>query len=363
MKLTRFLMLMLSSAALFVACEGGEEQQPQQKVNITLSSDVESGMVGESVTFTVVTEDGTDVTANAKFIDKSSDYAVVSNPYVLPYDGKIEVYAMYGENKSNTITITAKLGFPMLEEDNNPTKVNFSHRMLLVDHTGSKCTFCPKMMNALKEIEETDGYHEKYYEVMCHSYSNNISADKAYSAAAGVISGFFGVNEHPTLTYNFDTSKKSTYNDNIKGNIDSYWGAMAGDAGIAAVTLIGRSCVNTEVAVKVKSAGEYRLTAWLLEDGVEQAQAGYTAEWQHIHNNVVRSIISNDPLSGIDLGTMEAGSCIKKSIAFENIHRMWVPENFKVLFIVSKLGADGHYSVANVALCPGNDNIDFAYLD
>jgi hypothetical protein len=354
-------MLMLSCAALFAACEG--EEPEAQKIAITLTADVDEVMVGESVTFTVIAEDGTDVTANSKFIDKSSDYAVVSNPYVLPYDGKIEVYAMYGENKSNTITITAKLGFPMLKEDNNPTKVNFSHRMLLVDHTGSKCTFCPKMMNALKEIEETDGYHEKYYEVMCHSYSNNISADKAYSAAAGVISGFFGVNEHPTLTYNFDTSKKSTYNDNIKGNIDSYWGAMEGDAGIAAVTLVGRSCVNTEVAVKVKSAGEYRLTAWLLEDGIEQAQAGYTAEWQNIHNNVVRSIISNDPLSGVDLGTIEAGGSVKKTFAFENLHRKWNRDNLKVLFIVSKADANGKYDVVNVALCPANDAIDYEYID
>ena len=362
MKLTKFIMLMLSCAALFAACEG--EEPEAQQIAITLTADVDEVMVGQSVTFTVIAEDGTDVTANATFVDKSNDYAVVTNPYTIPYDGKIEVYAMYDEiNKSNTVTINSKLGFPELADDANPSKTNFSSRILLVDHTGSKCSFCPKMMQALKEIEETEGYHEKYHEVMCHSYSNNIAADAAYSAAAGVISSYFGVNQHPTLTYNFDATKKSTYNDNIKGNIDSYWGALQGDAGIAAVTLVGRNNVTMEVAVKAQTAGDYRITAWLLEDGIYEAQAGYTAEWQHTHNNVVRSIISNDPLSGVELGTIEAGGSVKKTFAFENLHRKWNRDNLKVLFIVSKANANGKYDVVNVALCPANDSIDYAYID
>lgn len=362
MKLTKYIILMLSCAALFAACEG--EEPEAQKIAITLTADVDEVMVGQSVTFTVIAEDGTDVTANAQFVDKSNDFAVVTNPYTIPYDGKIEVYAIYEKvNQSNTVTINSKLGYPELAEDANPTKTNFKPRMLLVDHTGSKCSFCPKMMMILKDIEQTEGYHEKYHEVMCHSYSNNISADAAYSQSASVISNYFGVIEHPTLTYNFDSSKKSSYNDNIKANIDSYWGAMQGDAGIAAVTIVGRNNVTIEAAVKAQTEGDYRITVWLLEDGIYQAQAGYTAEWQHTHNNVVRSIISNDPLSGVDLGTIEAGGSVKKTFAFENLHRKWNRDNLKVLFIVSKADANGKYDVVNVALCPANDAIDYEYID
>lgn len=362
MKIVRFLTLLCAVATLAIGCEDSNEGENTKPAgNIILSADKESLLAGETITFTVTTEDGTDITSEATFIDKSHDFATISNPYVVPLDGEYEVYAVANESNSNTVKFSATITRPTLPEDANPAKLDFHHRILLVDHTGSKCSFCPKMMMKLQELAELEGYHEKYYEAMSHSYSQNITADLAYSPAAGVISAFFGVREHPKLTYNFDNTKQSSYNDDIKGNVDKYWSEEGADAGIAAITAVGRKVVYVNAAVKVKSAGDYRLAVWLLEDGIYELQVGGTAEWQSTHNNVVRSILSNDPLSGMDLGTLEAGATITKELSFEDIHRKWVPENFKVMLIVSKRNENGRYDVANVTVCPGNGFVDFEY--
>ena len=76
-------------------------------------------------------------------------------------------------------------------------------------------------MSALKEVEETEDYHEKYYEAMAHSYA---TSDPAHSGAADAISSYHRVSSYPTLTYNFAHSTTSSYNaEHIKLQINALW--------------------------------------------------------------------------------------------------------------------------------------------
>ncbi|MEE1167569.1 MAG: hypothetical protein UHS52_00960, partial [Alistipes sp.] len=263
MKLTKFFALALAALA-FVGCDteknsgsGSNEQKPTG--DATLVANNNSVEVNTPIEFTVTAADGTDLTAEAVIYDKSHDYTVVDNPFTPTSDGEYEFYAVAGNIITPTIKVSVVPTIPALPEDAQPENTVFNHRILLVDHTGNTCGYCPQMMMALKTVSETGDYHSKYYEAMAHTYSNG---DPAFSGAASVISNHHGVLEYPTLTYNFYHTTKSSYNDaHIMGQIDQLWKAEGADAGIAAAATLASTSVIVNTEVKAAVANDYRITA------------------------------------------------------------------------------------------------------
>ena len=79
------------------------------------------------------------------------------------------------ENQKPAVELT-------LPADPKPASISFSHRILLVQHTGTYCPNCPRLMTSLKELALDETYAAKYHHVAAHSY--NESGDLAYSEAA-----------------------------------------------------------------------------------------------------------------------------------------------------------------------------------
>ena len=186
MKITKFFALALAALA-FVACdtdnpgEGGGGNKPTgDAVLVANNNSVE---INTPIEFTVTAADGTDLTAEAVIYDKSHDYVVVENPFTPTFDGDFEFYAVIGSIITNTVKVSVVPTIPALPEDAQPENTAFNHRILLVDHTGNTCGYCPQMMKALETVSKTGDYHSKYYEAMAHTYSNG---DPAFSGAANV---------------------------------------------------------------------------------------------------------------------------------------------------------------------------------
>lgn len=72
---------------------------------------------------------------------------------------------------------------PALPADAQPDKYNgFKRRILAIDHTGTGCGYCPFVIGALREIEQSD-YADKVVFVAGHSYN---SSDPMYTIEAPV---------------------------------------------------------------------------------------------------------------------------------------------------------------------------------
>ena len=360
MKLAKFFALALAALA-FVGCGEPTPDGPDVKPtgDAVLVANNNSVEVNTPIEFTVTAADGTDLTADAVIYDKSNDYAVVENPFTPTMDGDYEFYAVVGDIITNTVKVSVVPTIPALPEDSAPANTVFNHRILLIDHTGTTCGACPHMMKALKTVSETGDYHSKYYEAMAHSYSNG---DPAFSGAASMVSNHHGVSNYPTLTYNFYHTTQSSYNDaHIMGQIDALWKAEGADAGIAAAATLASKSVVVNTEVKAAVANDYRITAWLLEDGIYAKQTNATEEWMNTHDNAIRQRVSSDDISGVDLGTLAVGETKSTALTLNIIGNKWNRDNLKVMVIVSAKNAKGQFEVANVAICPMNNVVTYDY--
>lgn len=359
MRFTKFIAFIAAAATLMVGCGGDKPVDDKKPVGgATLKADVLSLEVNNPITFTVTAEDGTDITADATIYDKTHDFQAVSNPYTPTEDGKYEFYAVVGNAITETIEVTVLPTIPELPADTNEASTAFKHRILLVDHTGNTCGYCPQMMLALKEVAETGDYHSKYYEAMAHTYA---SSDPATSAAANAISSHYGVTSYPTLTYNFAYSTTSSYNaEHIKSQIDAQWKESA-DAGIAASASLATKSVVVNAEVKAAVENDYRITAWLLEDGIVANQTNATQEWMNTHDNAIRQASTTNPISGQDLGTIKAGEKAQLAMSLEITGSKWNRDNLKVMVIASAKNANGKFEVVNVAICPVGDSVAYDY--
>ena len=358
MKLIKFFALIAASASMFVGCTPIVDNPTNESGDAKLSVVNSVVEVNNPIEFKVEDLEGNDVTAMSAIFNGST-FDEVTNPYIPTADGKYKFYAVYGDAISNYVEVVVTPTVPALPEDAEPANTSFKHRILLVDHTGNTCSYCPRMMMALKEVEEDEMYHGKYYEAMSHSYSQS---DPASSSAAYAVTGHYNIGgNYPALTYNFYHSTKSDYNaEHIKSQIDALWKESA-DASVTASTSLATKSVVVNTAVKAAVAGEYSITAWLLEDGIEAKQTGATADWMNIHNNAIRSIAGGDSISGYELGAIEAGKSAEQVLSLDITSAAWNRDNLKVMVIVSKKNEKGKYDVANVAICPLNESITYDY--
>ena len=356
MKFTKFFALVAATVAMFAACTpGGDATTATGDITLSAETVVE---VNTPIHFVVKDSSGANVTNGATIYDKSHDFAQVENPFTPTVDGDYTFYAVVGDAISKDFKVTVTPEVPVLPEDTDAANTSFKHRILLVDHTGNTCGYCPQMMKALKEIEESGDFDGKYYEAMSHSYSNT---DPAFSGAAATISSHYGLQGYPTLTYNFYHPTSSSYNaEHIKGQINALWKESA-DAGIAASTNLAAKSVVVNAEVKAAVDGEYSITAWLLEDGIYAKQTNATDEWMNTHNNAIRQAATTSPLTGYELGTLKTGETAEQILNLTIARDTWNRDNMKVMLIVSKRGDNKKFDVANVVICPINDSVTYDY--
>lgn len=253
---------------------------------------------------------------------------------------------------------------PEIPADTQVENTSFHHRIMLLQHTGTYCPNCPKLMSSLKEVAEDKAYSNKYHHVAAHSYNQDGEGDAAYSTAAANLSQAFCSGYYPELTFNLTTLNTGTSIEAsaIRAKIDQLHKDKA-DAGIAAASRLSDGQLN--VAVEIKSAKEnlYRIAVWLLEDNIASEQEGATADWQHIHSNAVRAMAGetlNLRIYGGKTTTLLPGEKVDKAFSIK-MEQEWNPENCKILILVNAADKDGRYDVVNCAICPVNGSITYDY--
>ena len=137
--------------------------------------------------------------------------------------------------------------------------------------------------------------------------------------------------------------------------------------------------------VKAKETAEFRIGAWLLEDGISAKQTVYPDPYAgtgeliqplegvnfNTHNNCVRladSKYTNTNYSGYTLGTIEAGKTASREFAFKlktngtGGKNYWNHDNLRVIVFISTQEGNVWY-VNNVVKCPKQGSVDFEYTE
>lgn len=323
--------------------------------------------VGESVTFSVEYA-GEDVTSEALICDYYTSKEV-SNPMTFDSVGEYAVVAKYNNMTSKLVSIVVNsAAAPDFPEDGDPANYNFKYRMLLIDHTGTDCGYCPYMMESLKEIEEDPAYNDYFNIAMAHSYN---TSDPAYSNTAltmryyyqktlKVLTGF------PTLTYNIQ------YGDSAGSNISyvkSHFNKLkkeSTDAAVAVAAKLDGDKIMVSASLKSKEARSYKFNILLLEDDIYGKQNGAWESWMSTHNNAIRAsyaTISQSDISGTEWGYVAAESTSNKVFEMPITDSRVVKSNCKVLVVITAKDSNYNdkYEVVNTTMCGLGQSKPFEY--
>ena len=316
--------------------------------------------MGDTITFSV-SYANEDVTSDATIYDYYTN-AVVENPYTTQEAAERVFYAMYNNRRSKVLTINILPDYaPALPVDSNPESYDFNQRMLIVDHTGVGCGYCPNMKSALKALEENSDYAHKFNIVYAYSFSSN---EKCYSSASKTFwqyykeickTSYMPLTGYPSATFNFCRNFAAAPG-NMQTKINEYWNENpSASVALAATIHNDKLVVNTEVKSAV--AQNIHLAIWVLEDDIYARQSGGYEEWMHTHHSVLRDCptgISKSDISGIDFGYIQENSSKSKIVEFDLVKNgEWNSDNFKVIAVISSPNEefDNRYEVIDTSMC------------
>ncbi|MBO7262703.1 MAG: Omp28-related outer membrane protein [Alistipes sp.] len=323
--------------------------------------------VGESVEFSVVFA-GNDVTNECTFHEYYT-HEQVSNPATFNKVGEYALYAKYNGESSNLVSISVfDASVPEFPVDSNPKNYDFKHRMLLIDHTGTDCGYCPLMMLQLKKIEEDPAYNDYFNLAVSHAYNSDDAASSTtsfmltqyYQSILRVLTGF------PTLTYNYQ------YGDSAGSNftfIEKHFKTLKKESTTTAVavsTKLDGDKIVISASLKSKEADLYKVNILLLEDNIYSPQYNASESWMHYHNNAIRDaypqLVYTD-ITGSEWGYVGAESTTHKVFEMPITNSKIVKQNCKVLVIIAAKSAeyDNKFEVVNTTLCGLNQSKPFEY--
>ena len=335
---------------------------------VTLKADKAVVKSGEAVAFTVIYEDE-DVTADAT-IHANYTNEEVANPYTTTESGDLSFYAKYNGLKSKICSVTVTPAYaPELPEDSAPESFDFNQRMLIVDHTGLGCSYCPDVKQVIHTAQEKEAYKDKFNVVYAYTFSSN---EVCYSSAArtlwnyyvGVCSTGDKLTGYPSFTTNYCFNYTGKFN--LEQRIDDMWEENPA-ASIAYAAKIVDDKIVVSASVKSSVAQNYKLSLWVLEDDIYAKQTAATAEWMHTHSNVMRDAptgVSNTDISGIDFGYIEAGTTLSRIMEFDLFcANFWNKENFKLIAVLSAPSEkyNGKYEVVTTSICEFGSSVGFHY--
>lgn len=280
--------------------------------------------------------------------------------------GEYKFFASYKDKVSKQVTVKVLSQIPDLPADEQPQNTSFKRRIMALQFTGTGCPNCPYMIAAIHEILKSD-VADKVIFTGIHAYNSD---DIMFTAAMGAIGSTYGNGYYPGVGLDLRkevlnaVSDVNTTTSRLKNMISK---AQEGDAkaGISASVLKTGNEIIVKVAVKAAETGNYKVGAWVLEDGIYAKQSNSTSIKGYdfdTHNNVVREVSGRNDydFSGDLLGEITKGET-KNHVLNMKINPEWSLQNCKIICFVSTPDAGGaakKFYITNAAIC----NIDGAKL-
>ncbi len=297
--------------------------------------------VSEGIRFYLVGKDG-----------KNTPIDVPALLFCTEKPGSYTIWCSYKAQLSNKITISAlskALPLPGLPEDSDPMNINFHRRIFITQFTGTGCPNCPNMIFMLRNFAQNETYKDLYVLAAVHTFNDN---DPMYMAECTPLVSLLGVSGYPSLSLDMRAATTSSI-----PSLNALEVLFAGEynnyvtnAGLSASLVTDAGQAALKVGVKAGANGNYRVGAWLLEDGIEAKQSNNgTAGNFSTHNNAVRAIAgcnaAKNDFSGTEV-SLSAGASASFDFAFafdsdvkpENCHAaVYVSEKIGAKWIVTNV--------------------------
>ena len=247
----------------------------------------------------------------------------------------------FGYKTKNTretpLTVTAvTTNIPASPVDADPTNLNFVHRTLFTQFTGTWCGACPYMIAAFHYLFEDATYKDKFVHTAIHSGDR---FKVALPDGRDLASTLNYTNSYPFVLCNLSMGIENYQL--VESNIGNLMGAIEtamqtdARAGIAARTELNDNMLLVRASVKVSHTSEYYIGAWLVESGLYHPQTSATADYMNIHENVVRIADSNyTNFLGHPLGVVKKGERADHLFVME-LNPEWKVENCHLVLFVS----------------------------
>ena len=336
---------------------------PTTSGDIKLSANKTAIELGETITFTA--EQKSDATG--EFIDVTKDIALydndlnrLTNPFTPTTTGVLSVTATKGKDVSNTLTITVMAQMPEVPADPEPENLAFNHRVVLIDHTGVGCGYCPAATDQLRNLAKTE-WHKHYNEVTCHAgtYSDG---DPANSDAANALNQFQNSlhgGSKPVICFNFYSKSNGYGATAMQAVLQEKVNKNGADVGIAMAVEGSNTNIYCAAQVKAKESKEYKVVAWLLESNIYSPnQSSATQDYHRIYNFALRNIsgeYSKVNVAGESIGVLEEGQTHDCAFTLPIESSKWNWQNMGVLVIVSAKDDNNRWDVVNSVYCSVED--------
>ncbi len=374
MKNLKFLAMFFAAALTFAACEPAEEGGYGDGELVLKATPAIILCDGEYASTLEATIGGKKVTDGLTIFDNKNNQVELSGmKFTTTVAGTYTFWASYGDKISNEVTITAVEEFPAATElplDPNPNSTSFVRKVMLVQYTGTGCQFCPFMVNCIKQMPATVSKH--CILTAAHRFNQD---DPAYLTSAALeqtmaVSGF------PTLAVDMHSlSGYYNYPALIRGMIQEAIDREDAKVGIAACASYNDKSRMISIKAEVKAAvtGNYRIGAWLLEDGIKGKQVNGGAEGYDYdtHDNCIRiadSKVTGTDYTGYYLGEIKAGEKMVYEFNPTNmtLDASWKAENCHLVIFVTCEGGKSDYTVNNwyvnnVVKCQLNGSVAYQY--
>lgn len=253
---------------------------------------------------------------------------------------------------------------PDRAEDPNPSSTSFKRRAMVMQFTGTKCGYCPYIIEPLETMAADAAYKDKFSWAAIHTFNDDDPAAPCNSSDYNKLSfaqAYGGITGYPTVLFDL-TSQVGNLGSvavnlaNLKKAVDNSV-ANPASAGISATMTLDENnrVVTARVSVKAKDAKVYRVSMWVLEDKISGGQIGSTTIKSHDNalRYVARGADGSADYYGYPLNegkAMSAGQVCDYVFAV-NISNQSIPlTNCQLLFFVTTSVGNNSYTVVNSAV-------------
>lgn len=299
---------------------------------VILTADKSNKLVGETITFAVKDNNGTDHTAESTFFVDGQP--IEGNTLTAEVTGSHEVTAEFGPLTSAAITVTFGDG----------TELNFRKRVLIEDYTGTWCGYCTRVAYAQELVmAQTDDV----VPVAIHRPSSNPSNAQydPFNFDASAVENTLSAVGYPKGYLNRRTRWTSPEPNNVAQVINLTQGENP-KLGLALSPKVEGNNITLDVNVMFsRDFTGLKLVVYVLENGLIYEQHNYTDYYDSVdviedweHNHVLRASLTD--LLGEVIGDENTGTYD----VFTRTFNIPVPENVankdNIEFVVFVLNAD-----------------------
>lgn len=231
--------------------------------SISLTADSSNQLIGQNITFTVKTNNGTDVTEDAEIF--VNDQKIEGNTFTSNTIATYTIYANYFGVNSEPVVVNFSDG----------SEINFKKRVLIEDYTGTWCGNCPRVAHAIELVKQQS---DALVTVAIHRSSSNPSDPNydPYNFDSSALETLINVSGYPKAMLNRMTRWSPLEQNNIPQVINLTQGENP-KLGLAMNAQINNGNINLEVKTKFsKDFSNLKLIVYVLENGLIHDQVNYT---------------------------------------------------------------------------------------